>query len=669
MADLNIDPGGNVSQWPYWRWGDVDNDGKLDILLTDDPSEFSSGNKPVKIFKNNGNNRFTVMYSGYIGQNSSNDQMGVIDIDNDGINELFIVPNNLYRWNGSGFTTLYEDKSFNRVSNTNVYSYFDFADYDKDGFTDVAVSQYYALYILKNNGKGQFVRTKPGQNGSNHKLLKWADFDNDGDADLLTSNAIFENTSFGGFRYRDAGLINKDDNLVDWNGHTGVADFNNDGYLDIFAINYNAFVKPASLFYSQQGKLFFENQLPLNFFKYNWDYQGAEAFDIDNDGDNDIICSDGDLCSYSCVYLNNYNLRNSVISLQTQNTGEEYVIGSTYPISWGGNNLSSSITIELSIDSGSTWSQIAAAATTTAVGGSFNWQIKNVKPSRTCLIRVKDNGNNTVLDISAKVFAIVPETLKGKITAPTSICADSSLAVSFSSSNAPIGAGLQLWESINSGAFTAVQTKNYNGTPTNFFINSNNSSATKKYFVQITYPQNTGINQSYNTDTSITRVVKLTAPVIEINNKNLLVTNIEPAGNYKWQSLDSINIWIDINSSGTGASYAPVKTGTFRVKLSKEGCTEFSNTIAVTINSLTTNNSVIYLYPNPTSGILTLDSLLGDWIVLDIVAVDIGQKVASFDIANQSSITINLLGLKPGIYLAVLRNKNGDSISIKFIKI
>lgn len=399
VIDLFTIPGANPSTGSIWKWGDVDNDGKPDILLT-------KQDQPLRVFKNNGNGNFTLMYSGFPSSDKLNPACGVIDIDNDGINELYIVPNKLYRWNGTGFQTLYVD--FPIACEGQGFSCdlsaCDFADYNNDGYMDVAFMQGHFLYFLRNNKQGRLVNDYNTDFASmgpeNYEELNWFDFNNDGAPDLLTSRWLLENMGTMGMRSR--GLS------IPPHGNIAFSDFNKDGTVDILSINKILMYLPAHIYYNQQGTSFFQEQTPENFIQtpngtYN---EGISVFDLDNDGDDDIIYSTAGDCTFSGVYLNRYNEGHKNIHVQWPNGGEVIVSGTNTVLRWSGLDLGPSVKIEFSINSGSTYTVITASAASSRYGGEYNWTVPNISASGNCLIRITDNTDNSIVDVSNKVFKI-----------------------------------------------------------------------------------------------------------------------------------------------------------------------------------------------------------------------------------------------------------------------
>ena len=92
------------------------------------------------------------------------------------------------------------------------------------------------------------------------------------------------------------------------------------------------------------------------------------------------------------------------ITVNSPNGGNNFYVGTSYNITWSSAYLSSNfVTIEYSINNGSSWTSIFAS---TANDGSEAWTVPNM-PSANCLIRVSEYGNPTVFDVSNNVFNII----------------------------------------------------------------------------------------------------------------------------------------------------------------------------------------------------------------------------------------------------------------------
>lgn len=128
------------------------------------------------------------------------------DYDNDSRLDLYIVnsalvrpapdavlpKNALYRNNGDGTFTDVTDAA--GVGDTGWGMGCAFADYDNDGDADLYVTNYKANQFYRNNGDGTFKRFSSGAGGIGHNGfgagIAWGDYDADGYLDLYVGNYI-----------------------------------------------------------------------------------------------------------------------------------------------------------------------------------------------------------------------------------------------------------------------------------------------------------------------------------------------------------------------------------------------------------------------------------------------------------------------------------------------
>ena len=128
------------------------------------------------------------------------------DYDNDGDLDLYIansalvrpapdavLPKNaLYRNNGDGTFTDVTDAA--GVGDTGWGMGCAFADYDNDGDADLYITNHKANLFYRNNGDGSFKRYASGAGGIGDKGfgsgIAWGDYDNDGYLDLYVGNYI-----------------------------------------------------------------------------------------------------------------------------------------------------------------------------------------------------------------------------------------------------------------------------------------------------------------------------------------------------------------------------------------------------------------------------------------------------------------------------------------------
>ncbi len=109
------------------------------------------------------------------------------------------------------------------------------------------------------------------------------------------------------------------------------------------------------------------------------------------------------------------------ITVSSPNGAEQWTVcDTTKAITWTSNgSTSGTFDIELSTNSGSTWSTIVNNYSST--NGYYKWTIPNL-PSSTCLIRVKDHSNGSIVDASNAVFSIAALAQPGTITGATTVC-------------------------------------------------------------------------------------------------------------------------------------------------------------------------------------------------------------------------------------------------------
>jgi hypothetical protein len=354
-------------------------------------------------------------------------------------------------------------------------------------------------------------------------------------------------------------------------------------------------------------------------------------------------------------------------------------------------NQSSAPTVTTAVSANNICAGTSVTFTATPTNGgstpSYQWQVNNVNVgtnSNTFTSSSLNNNDQVKVILTSNASCVTTPTatstpitmsvnastkVLGKANSPAQACSGTAYNVSFSSTNAPNGSSVQLWENINNGTFTSGNTQTYNGSPLSFSI-TNNSVGIKKYFFKITPPVGNACAIANNSDTSTTVVDQLAKPIITANNNTITVINGDAGANYKWQIQNAGN-WSDITPLASGLSYTATVSGMYRVQANKGTCADYSDAQSITIADPNTNpGQTVLLYPNPTQGKLTVDSLkLSDnWEVLDIISLQSGQRVASFNIANQTKVTVHLETLSNGVYAAVLRRRDGSSISIEFVK-
>ena len=228
-------------------WGDYDNDGDLDILIIGD----LGANQPLtKLYRNNGDNTFTEQTAiSIISVRAGSIAWG--DYDNDGDLDILLTGSTgaggiskIYRNNGDNTFTEQPSISLINVS----YSSATWGDYDNDGDLDILLTglpspMSYTSKIYRNNGNNTFAeQTSIALTGIGYGSAAWGDYDNDGDLDVLLSgydgsngiSKVFRNNGDNTFTEQTSiSLIGLYRNSVKW------GDYDNDGDLDILLTGLN----------------------------------------------------------------------------------------------------------------------------------------------------------------------------------------------------------------------------------------------------------------------------------------------------------------------------------------------------------------------------------------------------------------------------------------------
>lgn len=282
------------------KWGDYDNDGDLDILLTG----YTGLNKVAPVYRNNGDGTFSEKTAvGLTGVDIGSVDWG--DYDNDGDIDILLTGfsdsgyvTKIYRNEGNGSFAEQTGIELPQV----VYSAAAWGDYDNDGLLDILLTGQTENWITKlyhNNGDNTFTDVfQAGLIGVHRSAVDWGDFDNDGDMDIVLTgyadggniiSSVFINHN-GSFS-EETGIILSGvyDGSVDW------GDLDSDGRLDLVLTG-----SGIAEIYHNNGDRSFSRLTEINLTGVS--DSSVALGDLDNDGDMDIIITGSETAK---VYRNN----------------------------------------------------------------------------------------------------------------------------------------------------------------------------------------------------------------------------------------------------------------------------------------------------------------------------------------------------------------------------
>jgi hypothetical protein len=326
-------------------WLDYDGDGRLDLYLVNGSTydRQAGQGEPNQLFKGDGRGRFTdVTAASGAGDRGWGQGVAVGDYDNDGDPDLYITnlgPSVLLRNNGDGtFTDVTRRAGVGHDGWSTSAAYFDM---EGDGDLDLYVCRYVAFdprivpqrgtkeaeitscilrgipvlcgplglspaqdVLYRNNGDGTFTdATRAAGVWLDTPLyalgVVTGDYDNDGDQDVYVANDSVPNTLWrnrGNGTFEEVGMITlsalSGDGIPQAGMGTDLADFDDDGWLDIVVTNFSSDVN--TLYHNVMGQYFLDEShsrgMSVTYSRLSW---GTAFHDFDNDADQDLFIANG----------------------------------------------------------------------------------------------------------------------------------------------------------------------------------------------------------------------------------------------------------------------------------------------------------------------------------------------------------------------------------------
>ena len=278
--------------------------------------------------------------------------------------------------------------------------------------------------------------------------------------------------------------------------------------------------------------------------------------------------------------------------------------------------------------------------------GSYNWTVAADTKNDENMMIIHDD---TIANIYYQAFHQNFTDLLGTLTAQTNCVQNNPPVANFTASASTVCAGQAITMTDNStNTPTSWSWTMTNGTPPT----STSQSPTVAYSTAGTYTVTLVASNTSGSSAAVSHTITVNAipsvPIINLSGNTL--TSSSSTGN-QWY-LNGTLI-----SGATGQTYTAMANGSYTVVVTNSfGCSNTSaatNLTALGINSVT-DNTMLSIFPNPSTGIITLNfSGKSEHIIIEVIN-DLGQLVYTEkvnDCTNDCNKIIDMSSFKKGIYL------------------
>jgi len=271
-------------------WGDYDDDGDLDVLLAGFAG-WDAGGRVTQVWRNDGDDTFTLASNAPTGIEDGTVDWG--DYDDDGDLDILLTGNSsaghttqVWR-NDDGVTFALAITGPTDVNTSSAA----WGDYDDDGDLDILLAGHtgsgYATEVWRNEGGLSFTQAITALTGVSASSVAWGDYDDDGDLDvLLAGNSgsgyvmeVWRNENGLAFTQTITTLPGITQGDVDW------GDYDDDGDLDVLLVGTTGYTYLAEVWRNENGISFtLAITTPTGV-----SYSDAAWGDYDDDGDLDVL--------------------------------------------------------------------------------------------------------------------------------------------------------------------------------------------------------------------------------------------------------------------------------------------------------------------------------------------------------------------------------------------
>lgn len=289
-----VQEGGNA-------FADIDNDGDLDLFYI---GHYQWDYTIADLYLNDGNGNFTLVPNTSM-QEVSEGNVAIADVNNDGLQDIFLIGNYYYNDNTAKLYINHGNENFSESTQSPhpfrwIGGDISMGDIDNDNDLDVIITGASSggcvtTRLYTNNGNGEYVQAiqTPFKNFSGN--VKMIDLDNDGNIDIFISGLsdvhetkLYKNDGNGNFVEFPTNITGGAFNHQASN--MSFFDFEGDGDKDLYFQGVDNANNSFSKLYLNDGNGNFIEDTNHNFID-NLLHWGVKFFDIDNDGDIDILCS------------------------------------------------------------------------------------------------------------------------------------------------------------------------------------------------------------------------------------------------------------------------------------------------------------------------------------------------------------------------------------------
>lgn len=653
-------------------FGDINNDGSLDLLISGFNSSLANPRKS-RLYLGNGAGGFSLLPAPF--NKVKNSAIALVDIEGDNDLDVFITGELSATESSSELFVNNGDSTFSKVIQSSLGGFkdgsVDFADIDNDNDQDLIISGSYSTTLYRNDGMGNYsVDNQSSFYDLNYSRLKFKDVDNDNDQDLLISGrknsggdelALYKNNGNGVF----SEVLNTPFPDME-NAMISFGDVENDGDEDLFVAG-----RAGNLWYSH---------LYLNDGIGNYTLQDDSTFTLIHSGSASFV--DLDLDNDLDLIINGNSLFSGFVTHLFQNDGNgnfTLVANTPFPAMAGFIRIAD-------LDHDNDPDLLFAQTTATEVflnngSGVFSKKTISSFPRAIYTSDFADADGDGNLDILVGAYDLVAskffvELLLGNgkgdfiVGKNTHFPEVGFATLSFSDIDSDNDPDVLITGSLTSPPDIARFF--INSTCADFYIDSIQACSDYTWLDSVNYSKSIcGIRYNYLSPSGCDSVVVLDLKITNVDTSISVMDSTLSANQdfatYQWLNCDSNYVPVP---GAIMKDFKPLIAGNYAVEVSLNGCIDTSLCTkmgsGIGINERLIEQQV-QLYPNPTNGKISLVFPEGSSF-FQLRLIDIrGKLLFKMELSGERGIDLSLTQA-PGIYWLELLNSNNEKLVLKVVK-